>query len=453
MSKTKCAFNSQSASALAGSTTARYLENVGGDSYHHTFEMLDNWSFGDYFKARRRRPSSFSRALLIWLELDLDAKQFWIDIGVLEDRLIPGNTKDNFGRWVQPVHAAHAGPFLPSASIYTLISLLNPDALKIWNNVFIQFGREDDGLLCSLPSKHVVTGLGFAHLISVIQDCLSNHDTHVFLPILDEVQALTGVRRYEGRFSTEDVDVIDTAYRVVADHVHMLAFALSEGGASTDFGVSIGLFFLSLMPVVVGTMGGAFLKITKRVYDIKEVDDDDENFSRTFDRGEKLFDHFTGKARASFMGRTCGELGLTNDDEEFEAVQAHSKEVSKSDVKKGVANVVKLDVHGLARRNTTWEMSTAAAFMAIFYYQTFVASTSAIPDDADFGILLDRTSFYAESGGQEYDMGNIVVNGVADFEEPNVQVYDGCVLHTRSLKYGAHVRGDAVVASYGELRR
>jgi hypothetical protein len=141
--------------------------------------------------------------------------------------------------------------------------------------VFIQFNREDDGTLKSLPSKHVDTGMGFERLVSVVQDKHSNYDTDVFTPIFAKVQELTGVRPYEGKFGAEDVDGIDTAYRVVADHVRTLTFALSDGGvpnnvgrgyvlrrilrrgaryARKKLGVTIGSFFSSLMPVVVEQM-------------------------------------------------------------------------------------------------------------------------------------------------------------------------------------------------------
>lgn len=158
----------------------------------------------------------------------------------------------------------------------------DPDVLEIWNNVFIQFNREEDGTLRSLPNKHVDTGMGFERLVSVIQDRRSNYDTDVFLPIFAKVQELTGVRPYEGRFGVDDVDGIDTAYRVVADHVRTLTFALSDGGvpnnvgrgyvlrrilrrgaryARKKLGVNIGSFFSSLMPVLVETMVRPFAKI------------------------------------------------------------------------------------------------------------------------------------------------------------------------------------------------
>ena len=156
-----------------------------------------------------------------------------------------------------------------------LVNKDDPDVLEIWNNVFIQFNREEDGSLKPLPSKHVDTGMGFERLVSVIQNKRSNYDTDVFAPIFNKVQELTGVRPYQGKFGAEDVDGIDTAYRVVADHVRTLTFALSDGGvpnnvgrgyvlrrilrrgaryARKKLGVSVGSFFSSLMPAVVEQM-------------------------------------------------------------------------------------------------------------------------------------------------------------------------------------------------------
>jgi alanyl-tRNA synthetase len=156
-----------------------------------------------------------------------------------------------------------------------LVNKDDPNVLEIWNNVFIQFNRENDGSLLPLPLKHVDTGMGFERLVSVLQDKPSNYDTDVFIPIFEKVQQLTGVRPYQGCFGADDVDGIDTAYRVVADHVRTLAFALSDGGvpnnigrgyvlrrilrrgaryARKKLGVTIGSFFSSLIPVVVEQM-------------------------------------------------------------------------------------------------------------------------------------------------------------------------------------------------------
>ncbi|PPQ99712.1 hypothetical protein CVT24_009695 [Panaeolus cyanescens] len=508
------------------------LEDVGRDSYHHTFfEMLGNWSFGDYFK---EEAISYSWELLTkvyglekdrlyvtyfegdeknGLQPDIEAKQFWLSQGVAEDHILPGNAKDNF--W----EMGATGPCGPCSEIHYdriggrnaahLVNQDDPDVLEIWNNVFIQFNREEDGSLRSLPAKHVDTGMGFERLVSVIQDKRSNYDTDIFTPIFDKVRELTGVRPYEGRFGADDADGIDTAYRVVADHVRTLTFALSDGGvpnnvgrgyvlrrilrrgaryARKKLGVTIGSFFSSLMPVVVETMGTTFPEITKRLDEIKEIlDEEEESFSRTLDRGEKLFEQFA--ARAKEQGKTelngkdvwrlydtfgfpvdltqlmAEELRLTINNQEFEEAQAQSKEASKASLKKGGSDLVKLDVHDLAALEKNSDVPKTddsakfnlgnihATVKAIFHDKHFVDSTDAIPEDASFGIILDKTSFYAESGGQEYDTGNIVIDGVADFEVTNVQSYNGYVLHTGHLKYG-HLRvNDEVVSSYDELRR
>jgi alanyl-tRNA synthetase len=292
-----------------------------------------------------------------------------------------------------------------------LVNQDDPDVLEIWNNVFIQFNRDEDGSLKPLPAKHVDTGMGFERLVSVVQGARSNYDTDVFAPLFDKVQELTGVRPYQGKFGEEDIDGIDTAYRVVVDHVRTLTFALSDGGvpnnvgrgyvlrrilrrgsryARKKLGVTIGTFFSTLIPVVVETMvrspqpitfiiylnmassqGPVFPELNKRVSEIKEIlDEEEESFSRTLDRGEKLFDQYAAKAKESGAKELGGkdvwrlydtygfpvdltrlmaeELGLGVNDEEFEAAQAWSKEASKASLKKAVSDVVKLDVHDIA---------------------------------------------------------------------------------------------------------
>ncbi|KAG6853372.1 hypothetical protein C0991_004931 [Blastosporella zonata] len=530
LSKLKRAFNSQKCIRAGGKHND--LEDVGKDSYHHTFfEMLGNWSFGDYFKKEaveyswelltdvyklspdRLYVTYFEGDPKAGLEPDLEAKQFWLDQGVAEDHILPGNAKDNF--W----EMGATGPCGPCSEIHYdriggrnaahLVNQDDPDVLEIWNNVFIQFNRENDGSLKSLPSKHVDTGMGFERLVSVIQDKRSNYDTDVFTPIFEKIQQLTGVRPYEGRFGNDDTDGIDTAYRVVADHVRTLTFALSDGGvpnnvgrgyvlrrilrrgaryARKKLGVTIGHFFSDLLPVVVENMGDVFPEITKKLDDIKELlDEEEESFSRTLDRGEKLFDEFAATAKERGVKELNGkdvwrlydtfgfpvdltrlmaeELGLTVNDEEFEAAQAASKEASKATKKVGGTELVKLDVHDIAALEANASVpktddsakfnlgNITAQVKAIFHNKSFVSSTSDIPENASFGIILDKTSFYAESGGQEYDTGNIVIDGIADFDVTNVQVYNGYVFHTGDLKYGKINVGDEVVASYDELRR
>ncbi|EGO00200.1 hypothetical protein SERLA73DRAFT_107224 [Serpula lacrymans var. lacrymans S7.3] len=530
MAKLKRAFNSQKCIRAGGKHND--LDDVGKDSYHHTFfEMLGNWSFGDYFK---KEAIEYSWELLTevyglpkdrlyvtyfegdsknGLQADEEARQYWRDRGVAEDHILPGNAKDNF--W----EMGATGPCGPCSEIHFdriggrnaahLVNQDDPDVLEIWNNVFIQFNREEDGSLKSLPSKHVDTGMGFERLVSVVQDKRSNYDTDVFTPIFDKIQELTGVRPYAGKFGDEDADGIDTAYRVVADHVRTLSFALSDGGVPNNVGrgyvlrrilrrgsryarkklnVPIGSFFSSLMPVVVETMGDVFPELTKKVDEIKEIlDEEEESFSRTLDRGEKLFDQYASRAQQQSTKELNGkdvwrlydtygfpvdltrlmaeELHLGINDKEFEEAQEASKQASKGTLKKDSHPVIKLDVHDIAaleKNDAIPKTDDSAKFQlgnimaqvkGIYYNKNFFESTSSIPEDTTFGVLLDRTSFYAESGGQEYDTGNIVIDGVSDFEVTNVQSFNGYVLHIGHLKYGKLDIGDEVVSSYDELRR
>jgi len=159
-----------------------------------------------------------------------------------------------------------------------LVNMDDPDVLEIWNNVFMQFNREADGSLRPLPNKHIDTGMGFERLVSVLQDKRSNYDTDVFAGLFAKIQELTGARPYAGKLGKDDVDGIDTAYRVVADHVRTLTFAIVDGGTPDAVGrgyvlrrilrrgarfvrkyfeVEIGSFFSRLAPVVIAEMVGA----------------------------------------------------------------------------------------------------------------------------------------------------------------------------------------------------
>ena len=161
-----------------------------------------------------------------------------------------------------------------------LVNQDDPDVLEIWNLVFMQFNRESDRSLRPLPNKHIDTGMGLERLVSVLQDKRSNYDTDVFTPIFDAIQQLTGARHYGGKLGAEDVDGIDTAYRVIADHVRTLTFSISDGGVPSNegrgyvlrrilrrgaryarkkFNVPIGTFFSSLVDTVVAQMVGFFV--------------------------------------------------------------------------------------------------------------------------------------------------------------------------------------------------
>ena len=405
---------------------------MGKDSYHHVstivamshmaaddtfqtfFEMMGNWSFGDYFKKEaielswnlltkvyglkpdRLYVTYFEGDEKGGLEPDLEAKQLWKSVGVADDHILPGNMKDNF--W----EMGDQGPCGPCSEIHYdriggrnaahLVNQDDPDVLEIWNNVFIQYNREPDRSLRSLPNKHVDTGLGYERLVSVLQDKRSNYDTDVFTPLFGRIQDITGARPYKGKFGADDSDGIDTAYRVVADHVRLLTFAISDGGMPNNegrgyvvrrvlrrgaryarkyFNVQIGSFFSQIVPTLVGQMGDMFPEIKKKETDVKEIlDEEEESFSRTLDRGEKMFEHYAQKSKLNDSKKLDGadvwrlydtfgfpvdltrlmaeERGLHIDEQEFEDAQAKAKEASKG-AKKAVSDTIKLDVHDLGK--------------------------------------------------------------------------------------------------------
>ena len=221
------------------------------------------------------------------LEPDLEAKELWKAVGVAEDHILPGNMKDNF--W----EMGDQGPCGPCSEIHYdriggdrnaahLVNQDDPNVLEIWNNVFIQYDRQKDKSLKTLPAKHVDTGMGFERLVSVLQDKLSNYDTDCFSPLFARIQEVTGARSYTDKYGKDDVDGIDTAYRVIADHIRLLTFAISDGGVPNNegrgyvvrrvlrrgsryarkyFNAEIGSFFSKILPALVVQMGEQFPEI------------------------------------------------------------------------------------------------------------------------------------------------------------------------------------------------
>lgn len=508
------------------------LEDVGRDSYHHTFfEMLGNWSFGDYFK---KEAISFSWELLTevykipkdrlyvtyfegdeanGLEPDLEAKKYWSDLGLPESHILPGNAHDNF--W----EMGDQGPCGPCSEIHydriggrnaaSLVNEDDPDVLEIWNNVFMQYNREPDGSLKPLPAKHIDTGLGFERLVSLLQDVRSNYDTDVFQPLFEKIQEITNARPYTGNFGKDDIDGIDTAYRVLADHVRTLTFALADGGVPNNEGrgyvlrrilrrgaryvrkymnYPIGNFFSQLSPTLIEQVKHIFPELAKDPSSIFEILDEEEaSFARTLDRGEKLFEQYALIAsktpEQTLSGKdvwrlydTYGfpvdltrlmaeESELKIDEEGFEKARLASKEASKGGASKTGKTLLKLDVHALAslsenqvpKTNDLFKYDTKdinAKILSIYVDGEFVESIDPISmQGKQIGILLDQTPFYAEQGGQEYDTGKIVIDGKSEFQVENAQVYAGYVLHTGFIEEGELKVGDEVIAGYDELRR
>lgn len=492
--------------------------------------MLGNWSFGDYFK---KEAISYSWTLLTkvygldpdrlyvtyfegneagGLEPDNEAKELWKSVGVSDDHILPGNMKDNF--W----EMGDQGPCGPCSEIHYdriggrnaahLVNEDDPNVLEIWNNVFIQFNREADRSLTSLPNKHIDTGMGFERLVSILQNKSSNYDTDVFTPIFLAIQNVTGAREYRGQFGADDADGIDTAYRVIADHVRTLMFSISDGVVPNNegrgyvirrvlrrgarfarkyFQVDIGNFFSKLVPTVVDQLGDMFPELKKKQQDVMEILDEEElSFAKTLDRGERQFEQYAQQTKATGSDKLHGadvwrlydtfgfpvdltqimaeERGLQIDNVEFEEARLKAKEASKGQ-KKAAAHTVKLDVHDLGKLDkmeNVQKTNDSAKFgrenitsqiKAIYHGKNFVESTGLIPDGEQLGLILDCTNFYAEQGGQESDMGKIIIDGQAELEVGDVQVYAGYVLHTGFIKYGSFAVGDSVICEYDELRR
>ena len=492
--------------------------------------MLGNWSFGDYFKSEainyswelltkvygldpdRLYVTYFEGDEAGGLEPDVEAQELWKSVGVANDHILPGNMKDNF--W----EMGDQGPCGPCSEIHYdriggrnaahLVNQDDPNVLEIWNNVFIQYNREPDRSLRPLPNKHVDTGMGYERLVSVLQDKMSNYDTDVFTPLFETISRITGAREYRRKFGEEDPDGIDTAYRVVADHVRTLTFAISDGGVPNNegrgyvvrrvlrrgsryarkyFNVEIGDFFSKLVPTLVQQMGDMFPEIKKKEFEVKEIlREEEESFSKTLDRGERQFESYAQQCKLKDSNKLHGadvwrlydtfgfpvdltrlmaeERRLSIDDHEFEDARLKAKEASRGE-KKTAADLVKLDVHdlgNLAKMNDVSQTDDSAKFgranitsqvKAIYRAKTFLQDTKDIPQGQQLGLILDRTNFYAEQGGQEYDTGKIIIDGVAELEVQNVQVYAGYVLHTGYMKYGSLSIRDEVVCEYDEFRR
>lgn len=306
------------------------LDDVGKDTYHHTFfEMLGNWSFGDYFK---KEAIQWAWELLteVWkldktrlhvtvfegdeaggVPRDDEAADIWHNLcGVPKERIHYGNKKDNF--W----EMGNTGPCGPCTEIHidrtpdkTGAKLVNADSplvMEIWNLVFIQYNRNEDQSLTPLPAQHVDTGMGLERIVAVLQGKDSNYDTDLFTPIFDAIQKITGAPKYTGKLD----DHKDTAYRVIADHIRMAIFAITDGARpgpkeresvvrsvirrAVRFGYQIfdmqDPFLFELVPTVGELMGRVFPEISSQSEMVSNVlREEEEAFLRTIQKGIRLF--------------------------------------------------------------------------------------------------------------------------------------------------------------------
>lgn len=510
------------------------LDDVGKDVYHHTFfEMLGNWSFGDYYKKEvctwayeylvhrlnldknRLYVTYFGGNAEMGLEPDNEARDIWISLGMEPERVLPFGMKDNF--W----EMGETGPCGPCSEIHfdriggrnakEQVNKDDPDVLEIWNLVFIQYNRETDGSLKSLPRKHIDCGMGFERMVSVVQNKRSNYDTDLFQPLFQAIQKATGCPEYQGRVGAADTDGVDMAYRVLADHARTLTVTLADGGRPDNTGRGYVLrrilrravryateklnakpgMFASLVDTVVQLLGDAFPEVKKDPETIKEIINEEEaQFLKTLSRGRRLLERSINKLGdvktlpgdiAWRLYDTYGfpvdltllmveEKGMNIDMPVFEEAKAHSLQLSQSS--SGVKeDLISLDVHALtdlkdkgvpptddahkysyeADENGTYSFEPVTAkIIGLRYNKQFVESVSS---GQESGILLDRTNFYAEQGGQIYDEGFIIKEGGEDeFRVKNVQVRGGYVLHIGVVE-GVFQVGDTVRLLIDEPRR
>ncbi|MEX2217178.1 MAG: alanine--tRNA ligase, partial [Phycisphaerales bacterium] len=442
--------------------------------------------------------------------------------------VLPGTMKDNF--W----EMGETGPCGPCTEIHydrigggggrdaaKLVNTGDPDVLEIWNNVFIQFNREaagpgQPGKLRILPAKHVDTGMGLERLTSVLQGKRSNYDTDLFTPLFAAIQKATGARPYAGRLGPEDEGNIDTAYRVIADHIRTLTFAITDGAVPSNEGRGYVLrrilrravrygrqmmnaktgFFSGLVPVVVEKMGAAFPELRtnpQRVIGI--LREEEESFGRTLDRGIKLFEEAaaathhsrTIPAEAAFkLADTYGfpidltqqmaeERGLTVDVAGFEKLMEEARQRSRAVVKEGerelvlgaehVARLRHLGVEPTDDRDKFHGREVPATVRAIFNGENFDEAIHSAGGTLDqVGVILDTTSFYAEMGGQAFDTGRLTVTretrtneDVAarggEFRVEAVRAFGGYILHIGRMVRGELRVGDGVAARVDASRR
>ena len=534
MSKLKRAVNSQKCIRAGGKHND--LDDVGKDVYHHTFfEMLGNWSFGQYFKegaiemAWKCLTEEFKldpeRLYATYFggdettPCDDEARNIWLKY-LPENRVLPFGAKDNF--W----EMGATGPCGPCTEIHydrlgnrdaaPLVNADLPDVIEIWNNVFIQFNRETDGSLRPLPAQHVDTGMGFERLTSILQGKDSNYDTDIFTPIFKAIQEITGARPYMGKIGKEDEGYVDMAYRVVADHIRTLSFAIADGAIPSNdgrgyvlrrvlrravrygrqnLGAELG-FFSKLVPVLADLMGGTFPELKEHQNHVTAIiKDEEESFSRTLDKGLQKFKELAEKVDddkvfsgedAHFLYTSmgfpvdltelmCYELDMTLDTEGFEKKMQEEKDLSAAahqakmsggsgkDMRLVAEQTAYLVNHGVDATDDsekfTWnkELTGCKAkglFIGRGETEDGIGFTDSISEsDGAIGMILDKTSYYGESGGQIFDIGTIVSENGAKMKVDNVQIYGQYVLHLGTVVEGTFHKEDIVACSVDYERR
>ncbi|MEJ6787805.1 MAG: alanine--tRNA ligase [Bacteroidota bacterium] len=435
------------------------LEEVGVDTYHHTmFEMLGNWSFGDYFKKdainwawelltevykldkNRLYVSVFEGDKQDNLGLDTEAKDLWLK-HVADDKIILGNKKDNF--W----EMGETGPCGPCSEIHidlrsdeerakvdgaTLVNADHDQVIEIWNLVFMEYNRKADGSLHPLPNLHVDTGMGFERLVRAVHSMKSNYDSDLFMDTIHELENISG-KKYGKNEQT------DIAFRVIADHLRAVCFAIADGQLPDNNGagyvirrilrraVRYGYSFLGLekpfmnelVPGFVAKFQAVFPGLSEQKYFIKKVvEQEEKSFLSTLNKGLKLFDAYSNKGSDNVNGRQAFELydtfgfpidltqllakenNIEVDIEEFKIALQEQKDRSRADAKKESGDWIVI------------VEDEREEFIGYDYLETDVKITRyrevTVKGRKQYHLVLNLTPFYAESGGQVGDKGVLV---------------------------------------------
>ncbi len=440
------------------------LEEVGRDGYHHTmFEMLGNWSFGDYFKKEaiawawellterldlpkdRMYATVFGGDAKDGLTEDTEARNYWAEF-LPQERILSFGKKDNF--W----EMGDTGPCGPCSEIHfdlrsdeerkkvsgdTLVNADHPNVIEIWNLVFMQFNRKADSSLDALPAKHVDTGMGFERLVRIVQGQPSNYDSDVFSPLIHFVEQATGIR-YENDYTGKSMT--DIAMRVLADHVRAVSFGIADGEMPSNTGAGYVLrrilrravryyyTFLNtkdplmhrLVPLLVDFFDGVFPNFKAQSDFIKRVIEQEEiSFLRTLEGGIKRFE--TLKATKNIInGKDAFELfdtygfpidltrlmaaekGWTIDEKGFDHALQTQKQRSRSD--SALATGDWIDVQSISESPVFdgYDQDQLDGLKLVKYREI------TNKDGRYFQLVLDRTTFYPEGGGQVGDSGYLL---------------------------------------------
>jgi len=514
------AVNSQKCLRVSGKHND--LEEVGKDTYHHTFfEMLGNWSFDDYFKAEaiewawelltkvwgiepgRLWATVFAGDKADGLPKDEAAAKLWTKVtSISPDRVLAFSRKDNF--W----EMGDTGPCGPCSEIHID---LGPDMcdkkdvqghscavnagcgrfIELWNLVFIQYNRTENGKLLSLGAKYVDTGAGLERISAVLQNKGSNYDTDLFMPVIDRISYLTD-HKYTSRLGNKT----DNAFRVIADHIRTLVFAITDGVIPSNEGRGyvirrilrrasryareLGMhepFIYKLVPIVVDVMGDAFGEVRQRADFVSTVIESEEaSFGRTLDRGIEIFADAAEKAMQTAEKTISGEdafqlydtygfpldltqlmaneRGLKVDTVKFEELMEEQRQRARAAQKdvwlSGVINITSSlsanpTVIPATEDTLKHHVGQCAASVKGWFDEQDFKDNGEIPADSEVGLVLDRTCFYAEAGGQVGDSG-IIESEYGKFVVMDTVKVANCVVHRGRVAEGSFRVGDKVTA-------